>query len=389
MASRVILCLNSGSSSLKFALYRLGDKEELLLAQGAAELSDGQITRLWIHSAHEKVEKTGSEISSASTPLYALAFESKRLRLPQPEAVGHRMVHGGPHHSAPERITDTLFNELGSLAPFAPLHLPDEIAGIEAVSSNFPTLPQVACFDTAFHRSMPEFAQRFALPRALRDEGIRRYGFHGISYEYIVRALRGNLPSRLIIAHLGNGASMAAVKDGSPLDTTMGFTPTGGFMMGTRSGDLDPGIILYLLNEKHFNALKLAELVNHQSGLFGVSGISDMKMLLERRDTAPDAALAVQMFCYQIRKQIGAFTAALGGLDLLVFTGGIGEKAAPVRWETCNGLEHLGIKLDRERNDADADTISADDCRCLVRVIPTNEDLMIARHTYELVFSGR
>ena len=389
MASRVILCLNSGSSSLKFALYRLGDKEELLLAQGAAELSDGQITRLWIHSAHEKVEKTGSEISSASTPLHALAFESKRLRLPQPEAVGHRMVHGGPHHSAPERITDTLFNELGSLAPFAPLHLPGEIAGIEAVSSNFPTLPQVACFDTAFHRSMPEFAQRFALPRALRDEGIRRYGFHGISYEYIVRTLGGNLPSRLIIAHLGNGASMAAVKDGSPLDTTMGFTPTGGFMMGTRSGDLDPGIILYLLNEKHFNALKLAELVNHQSGLFGVSGISDMKMLLERRDTAPDAALAVQMFCYQIRKQIGAFTAALGGLDLLVFTGGIGEKAAPVRWETCNGLEHLGIKLDRERNDADADTISADDCRCLVRVIPTNEDLMIARHTYELVFSGR
>ena len=389
MASRVILCLNSGSSSLKFALYRMGDNEELLLAQGAAELSDGQITRLWIHSAHEKVEKTGSEISSASTPLYALAFESKRLRLPQPEAVGHRMVHGGPHHSAPERITDTLFNELGSLAPFAPLHLPDEIAGIEAVSSNFPTLPQVACFDTAFHRSMPEFAQRFALPRALRDEGIRRYGFHGISYEYIVRALGGNLPSRLIIAHLGNGASMAAVKDGSPLDTTMGFTPTGGFMMGTRSGDLDPGIILYLLNEKHFNALKLAELVNHQSGLFGVSGISDMKILLERRDTAPDAALAVQMFCYQIRKQIGAFTAALGGLDLLVFTGGIGEKAAPVRWETCKGLEHLGIKLDRERNDADADTISADDCRCLVRVIPTNEDLMIARHTYELVFSGR
>ena len=271
MASHVILCLNSGSSSLKFALYRIGHGEELLLAQGAAELNDGQITRLWIHSAHEKVEKTGSEISSASTPLYALAVEVKRLRLPHPDAVGHRLVHGGPHHAAPERITDTLFSELRSLIPFAPLHLPDEIAGIEAVTSNFPKLPQVACFDTAFHRSMPEVAQRFALPPALRDEGIRRYGFHGISYEYIMRTLGINPPARIIIAHLGNGGSMAAVKDGKPLDTTMGFTPAGGFMMGTRSGDLDPGIILYLLNEKHLKAPELAELVNHQSGLLGVS----------------------------------------------------------------------------------------------------------------------
>jgi acetate kinase len=386
MASRIKLCLNRGSSSLKFALYRIGHGEELLLAQGAAELNDERVARLWIHSAHEKVEKTGSEIASASTPLRALAAELKRLELPHPDAVGHRLVHGGPHHGSPERITDTLFNELGSLIPFAPLHLPDEIAGIEAVTSNFPSLPQVACFDTAFHRSMPEVAQRFALPRALRDEGIRRYGFHGISYEYIVRTLGANLPSRLIIAHLGNGASMAAVKDGSPLDTTMGFTPAGGFMMGTRSGDLDPGIILYLLNEKHFNAHKLADLVNHQSGLVGVSGISDMKMLLERRESLPDAAMAVQMFCYQLRKQIGAFTAALGGLDLLVFTGGIGEKAAPVRWETCIGLEHLGIKLECKRNEANADTISADNSQCLVRIIPTDEDLMIARHTYELIF---
>ncbi len=389
MASRVILCLNSGSSSLKFALYRIGDGEELLRAQGAAELDDGQISRLWIHSAHEKIEKTGGEISSASTPLYALSLELKRLQHPHPDAVGHRLVHGGPHHAAPERVTDALFNELRSLIPFAPLHLPDELAGIEAITSNFPSLPQVACFDTAFHHSMPEVAQRFALPRALRDEGIRRYGFHGISYEYIMRTLGANPPASLIIAHLGNGASMAAVKNGNPIDTTMGFTPAGGFMMGTRSGDLDPGIILYLLNEKHLKAPELAELVNHQSGLLGVSGISDMKMLLERRDTSPDAALAVQMFCYQLRKQIGAFTAALGGLDLLVFTGGIGERAAPVRWDTCSGLEHLGIKLDRDRNEANSDTISADHGQTLVRVIPTNEDLMIARHTYELVFSHR
>jgi acetate kinase len=180
---------------------------------------------------------------------------------------------------------------------------------------------------------------------------------------------------------------MAAVKDGNPLDTTMGFTPAGGFMMGTRSGDLDPGIILYLLNKSHFDAHGLGKLVNHQSGLLGVSGISDMKTLLGRTDTEPHAAMAVQMFCYQLRKQIGALTAALAGLDLLVFTGGIGERAAPVRWEACSGFEHLGVKLDRERNDANADTISTADCLCLVRVIPTNEDLMIARHTYELVFS--
>jgi acetate kinase len=387
MASRVILCLNSGSSSLKFALYQIGDGKESLLAQGAVERNDAEVARLWIHSAQRKIEKTGTGISSTSAALRTASIELERLQVPHPDAVGHRLVHGGPHHAAPERITDMLVDELRSLIPFAPLHLPDEIAGIEAMTSHFSSLPQVACFDTAFHRSMPEVAQRFALPRALWDEGIRRYGFHGISYEYIMRTLGVNPPSRVIVAHLGNGASMAAVKNGSPLDTTMGFTPAGGLMMGTRSGDLDPGIILYLLNEKRFDAPGLAELVNHQSGLLGVAGISDMKTLLERTDTEADAAMAVQMFCYQVRKQIGALSAALGGVDLLVFTGGIGERAARVRWEACSGLGHLGIRLDRERNDANADTISTPDCGCLVRVIPTNEDLMIARHTYELVFS--
>jgi acetate kinase len=388
MASRVILCLNSGSSSLKFALYEIGDGKEILLAQGAVESNDAQSARLWINSPQRKIEKTGGEMSSVSAALHAASIELERLELPRFDAVGHRLVHGGQHHAVPERITHTLLNELRSLIPFAPLHLPDEIAGIEAITSHFSSVPQVACFDTAFHRSMPEVAQRFALPRALWDQGIRRYGFHGISYEYIMRTLGANPPSRIIIAHLGNGASMAAVKDGRPLDTTMGFTPAGGFMMGTRSGDLDPGIICYLLNERHFDAHGLVELVNHQSGLLGVSGISsDMKTLLERADTEPDAAMAVQMFCYQLRKQIGALSAALGGLDILVFTGGIGERAAPVRWEACSGLEHLGVRLDRERNDSNADTISTPDCRCLVRVIPTNEDLMIAWHTNELVFS--
>ncbi|HME70028.1 MAG TPA: acetate/propionate family kinase [Myxococcota bacterium] len=387
MTSRIICCLNSGSSSLKFALYRISRSEESLLAQGALERRDSHSARLWIQSAQEMIETTAGSFSPPTAALQAIFGQLDGLALPRPDAFGHRVVHGGPEHSAPERITDALLEELRAFVLFAPLHLPDEIAGIEAVASDFSSLPQVACFDTAFHRSMPEVAQRFPLPRALWDEGIRRYGFHGISYEYIMRTLKPP-PSRIIIAHLGNGASMAAVKAGNPMDTTMGFAPTGGFMMGTRSGDLDPQILLHLLIQKHFDAQRVAELVNHESGLLGVSGISsDMKTLLEQRDDSPPARLAVEMFCYQLRKQIGAYTAALGGLDLLIFTGGIGERATPVRWEVCRGLEYLGLRLDWKRNEENADTISTDDSTSAVRVIPTNEDLMIARHTHELVFS--
>jgi len=387
MISRVILCLNAGSSSLKFALYQIADGSETPLAQGAVE-HDGQTCRVWAHSAQQRIEKPGQDAFSLSAALYLAATELEGLKLPHPDAVGHRLVHGGPDHAAPARITDALCEELRALIPFAPLHLPAEIAGIESVSLRFPDVPQVACFDTAFHRSMPEVAQRLPLPRAVWDEGVRRYGFHGISYEYIMRTLGQSLPARVIIAHLGSGASMAALRGGSPVDTTMGFTPCGGFMMGTRSGDLDPGVLLYLLQQKHLDALRLGKLLNEQSGLLGVSGItSDMKTLLDRRDLEPNAALAVEMFCYQLRKHVGALSAALGGLDLLVFSGGIGERAAAVRWEICRGLEYLGITLDRTRNNDNADTISAVDSKCLVRVIRTNEDLMIARHTYGLIFS--
>jgi acetate kinase len=380
-----ILCLNAGSSSFKFAQYEIANGDAIPLAQGAFE-HNGPNARLWIQSTQQRIEKAYKGESSPLDAMHQAANEIELLRLPPPDAVGHRLVHGGPNHAAPARITDVLLKELRGLIPFAPLHLPDEIAGIEAVTSRFPKVPQVACFDTAFHRSMPEMAQRFALPRALWDEGVRRYGFHGISYEYIMQTLGSNPPSRVIIAHLGSGASMAAVKDGIPLDTTMGFTPSGGFMMGSRSGDLDPGILIYLVQQRHFDAPRLAQLVNDESGLLGVSGISaDMKTLFECRDSEPDAALAIEMFCYQLRKHLGALTAALGGIDLLVFTGGIGERAAPVRWQICHGLEHLGIELDRGRNDTNADTISADDSHCHVRVIPTNEDLMIARHTYQLL----
>ena len=283
MIAKVILCLNAGSSSLKFALYKIAEGEEIPLAQGEVERK-GPDGRLWINSAQQKIEKTLKDLSSPLGALSQAANELDRLRLPRPDGVGHRLVHGGPNHTAPARITDVLIEELRGLILFAPLHLPDEIAGIQAVASRFPNIPQVACFDTAFHRSMPEVAQRFPLPRALWDEGVRRYGFHGISYEYIMRTLGQTLPARVIIAHLGSGASMAAIKDGKPLDTTMGFTPTGGFMMGTRSGDLDPGILLYLLQQKHLDAERLGQLVNDESGLLGVSDVtSDLKTLLERR----------------------------------------------------------------------------------------------------------
>jgi acetate kinase len=304
-------------------------------------------------------------------------------------AAGHRIVHGGPKFTAPQRIDDRLKAALRELIPFAPLHLPSQVAMIDAVAAHFPDLPQVACFDTAFHSRMPEVAQRFALPGKLWEQGIKRYGFHGLSYEYVVGKLGAELGQRAVIAHLGNGASMVALRDGVSIDTSMGMTPTGGFMMGTRSGDLDPGVLLHLLGAG-YSAEKLEGLLNHEAGLLGVSGqSSEMKALLEKRKTEPAAALAVQMFCYQARKFIGAFAAALGGLDTLVFTGGIGERAATVRAEICSGLQYLGVAVDGEANNRNAEVISATGSRCVVRVVETDEDLMIARHTRSVALTRR
>jgi acetate kinase len=388
--SRVILALNSGSSSRKIALYRLDGPREELIAQGAAEGIGLERSRLWVRDGKGKALSESDRLfREHADALEALFVELKRVQLPNPDAVGHRLVHGGPDHSAPEVVTAKLLEDLQCLAGFAPLHLPDEIDGIRAAASHFPQAPQVACFDTAFHQRMPAVAKRLALPRSFWDDGIRRYGFHGISYEYIMECLGHAAPSKIILAHLGNGASLAAVRGRSPIDTTMGFTPAGGLMMGTRSGDLDPGVILYLLNDKRLETRQVAEIVNSQSGLLGVSGISpDMRALLRARESDAAASEAVAMFCYQLRKYIGAFAAALGGLDLLVFTGGIGEHADAVRWEACEELSHLGIKIDKKRNRSNADTISASDSRCTVRVIPTNEDLMIARHTARAAFSA-
>jgi acetate kinase len=387
-----ILCLNSGSSSLKFALYKLGDREEVLLAEGSVERIGMKGGHLWIRNAEKEVlTNLYSDFTEHKTAVKATFTALDKLSLPYPSAVGHRLVYGGPNYTNPVEVNSELIETLRKLIPFAPLHLPDEILCVEAVAFHFPQLPQVVCFDTAFHRRMPELAQRFPLPRNLWDEGVRRYGFHGLSYEYILNALGTAASGRIIIAHLGNGASLAAVRNGKPLDTTMGFSPTGGFMMGTRSGDLDPGILLYLMNKKGYDASKIEHLVNHEAGLLGVSGISsDMKTLLDKRKGEPHADQAVEMYCYHLRKHIGAFAAVLGGIDTLVFTGGIGEKAAPVRWSVCQGLEYLDIHLDARLNEMNADiiTITTPGSSCVVRVIPTNEDLVIARHAHKLLFYG-
>ena len=388
-AAPVILCLNSGSSSLKFALYQLEAASETTLAEGSIERIGLPTGRLWVHAQTSGIAVDGPGAFHDHQAAVQAAFATmEQLQLPVPDAVGHRIVHGGADHIAPEQVDSELLEDLRRLVPYAPLHLPAEIQGIEAVVARFPQLPQVACFDTAFHRRMPELAQRFPLPRAFWDEGVRRYGFHGLSYEYIIDQLGAQSLGRAVIAHLGNGASMAAVRNGQPIDTTMGFTPTGGFMMGTRSGDLDPGLLIYLMTERGYDAATLEQLVNDQSGLLGVSGLSpDLKTLLDRREHDAHAAQALDMFCYQLRKTIGALAAALDGLDTLVFTGGIGEHAAPVRWDVCRGLAHLGIQLDSRDNDRHATVISSAKSHCMVRVVPTNEDLMIARHTHTLLFS--
>jgi acetate kinase len=389
-ATHTILCINVGSSSCKFALYSLSGGAESVVAEGAADRIGSSAGKIKIHDANGRsLAESDRELARPQAAVDALFDEFERLKLPRLDAVGHRIVHGGARHVSPELVTPALLDDLKNLIPFAPLHMPGGIEGIEAVAARHPKLPQVACFDTAFHRGMPECAERFPLPREFWDAGIRRYGFHGISYEYIMQALGADVPPRLVIAHLGNGASMAAVLNGRPHDTTMGFTPAGGFMMGTRPGDLDPGVIVYLLEQKRYDAKRLAELVNLKSGLLGVSGLSsDVKTLLDERAAKAnaDAAMAIEMFCYEVRKSVGALAAALGGLDLLIFTGGIGEHAAAIRAEVCDGLEYFGLAIDSRRNAANEDTISSAGSKCRVRVIPTNENLMVARHTTALVF---
>jgi acetate kinase len=385
-SERSILCLNSGSSSLKFALYRMGDGEELML-EGAVERIGLRGGRFWARQAAGEIVFDEHRDFTGTREAVEAVFQKDGPTVATPDAVGHRVVHGGPDHVEPERVTRELLESLQTLIGFAPLHLPSEIQVMRFIGQVEPHVPQVACFDTAFHRGMPEVAQRFSIPRRFWHQGVRRYGFHGLSYEYVMSTLGAEADGRVIIAHLGNGASLAAVRGRRPLDTTMGLTPSGGMMMGTRSGDLDPGIMLYLLGEKNYTLSQLDHLVNEESGLLGVSAItSDMKSLTEEAASDGQARQAVETFCYIAGKHIGAMTAVLGGLDLLVFTGGIGENSAPVRQQICVGLGYLGIELEEERNKSHAPVISKEGSPCSVRVIPTNEDLMIARHTRHVVF---
>ncbi len=386
---RHILSIDLGSSSLKIAAYAVGEAGEHLVLEGAVEGLATPKAALSIRDHRGSATRETRRPLGDASPVGVVLAALHDLGVPI-DAVGHRLVYGGPVHEAPERVTAQLLTALTALVPFDPLHLPAALAAIREIESASGGLPQIVCFDTAFHHRMPAVAQRLPLPRQLWAEGVRRYGFHGLSYESIVRALGPEgTRGRMIVAHLGNGASLAAVRDGRSVDTTMGLTPLGGLMMGTRPGDLDPGVLLYLLRERGYTSRELDDLVTDRSGLLGVSQISaDMRTLLERRADDAAAGEAVELFVYQAKKYIGALAAVLGGLDTLVFTGGIGERAAPVRWEIAQGLAHLGVALDPERNDAGAAIVSADGAGVRTHVIVSQENLMVARHTYAALFES-
>jgi acetate kinase len=381
-----ILTINGGSSSIKFALFEAGESLRRILEGGIERIGLAQAT--FVVKGSDKAENFTRSVAAANhTEAVGLLMDWIEGRIQRGElaAVGHRVVHGGPKYSDPQRITPTMVKELHQLQPFDPEHLPEEILLTEAFYRRFPDLVQVACFDTAFHHDLPRVAQLLPIPRRYEGLGVRRYGFHGLSYAFLMeelariagpQAARG----RVVLAHLGNGASLAAVYEGKSVDTSMGLTPTGGIPMSTRSGDLDPGLVWYLERTEKINAKKFNEMVNFQSGLLGISETSsDMHDLLERETTDVRAAEAVALFCYQVKKWIGAFAAALGGLDTLVFAGGIGENAPKVRSRVCEGLGFLGIELEEKRNSASAALISADESRVAVRVMHTNEEWMIAK----------
>ena len=361
MTPMIVLALNSGSSSFKFGLFRVEAVHlEELLATTVANASTAEA----FASIKEFLAKPG---------------------VPAPQAIGHRVVHGGPALRQHCLLDASVVQQLEAAVGFAPLHMPAALSFIRLAQAQFPDLAQVACFDTAFHAGMPDIARVLPIPQALRSAGIQRYGFHGLSYESIVHALGSDLPERVVIAHLGNGASVTAVKNGKSIDTSMGLTPTGGAIMGTRTGDLDPGVLLYLMREMKFDTAMLADLVDHKSGLLAISGISsDMRRLHTAASNHADARLAIQMFCYSVGKQIAAMIAALDGIDLLVFTGGIGENDAQVRARICGHLSWIGVNLDDDRNQAASNPVNTAASRCVVKVIASQEDDQIARHTFAL-----
>ena len=394
-ARTFVLTLNAGSSSLKFALFDADSPLSQIVSGAITGIGSTLATFTLKDMAGGPLERAAV---SALDPVSGLAYLLDRLEAMVGSngfaAVGHRVVHGGPHYRDPQRVDSTMLAELRRISAFNPVHLPCEIALMEMIAAKFPQTAQVACFDTAFHSQMPRVAKMLTIPRRYEVMGVQRYGFHGLSYaglmEEVERAAGAEAAKgRVILAHLGQGSSMAAVRGGQGIDTSMGFTPAAGLMMGTRSGDLDPGLISFLAHTERMSPAGFDHMINRESGLLGVSETSsDMQELLSRETNDLRAAEAVALFCYQAKKLIGAYAAALGGLDTLVFAGGIGENAPLVRTRICQGLQFLGLELDEPRNAGDQEVISSNASRVVVRVIRTNEERVIARSVCSVLGLG-
>jgi acetate kinase len=389
MTGEPVFVLNSGSSSLKFGLFVAAEREVHPVYRGAAEgIGSGQ-GRIWLRSAEGDVLYDEPQaIRDQADAIQVVAAKLRVLRLPTLAAVGHRVVHGGPSLVEHQEITPLVLKQLEGAWHFAPLHVPAALALIRESQRLFPGVPQFACFDTAFHRTLPEAAARLPLPEKFWDAGVRRYGFHGLSCESILHALGENVPPRLMVAHLGNGASITAISNGSSVDTTMGLTPTGGIIMGSRPGDLDPGIALHILRTNGNDVAELEKLLDKESGLLGISGLSrDMRQLRASARENHGARLAIEMFARSAKKVIAGYVAILGGLDLLVFTGGIGEHDSAVRAEICDGLQCFGLQLDRDANEQHAESISSMQSPVRVGVLPSQEEAQIARQVHRLLES--
>ena len=380
-----MLTINGGSSSIKFALYQIGSPMQRSLTGIVDRIGLSGTTLTYSDTSRDQQESRRIDIADhTSAADFLLDWLERQVGFARIRAVGHRVVHG-MKHVQPEQVSQALLDGLRRISSYDPEHLPREIELIEAFRRRFPQLPQVACFDTAFHHTLPRVARLLPIPRRFDAAGIQRYGFHGLSYAYLMQELAQlagtqAAQGRVILAHLGNGASLAAVRGGQSIDTSMGFTPTGGLPMGTRAGDLDPGVAWYLMQSENLTPEQFNQMINRESGLLGVSETSsDMRDLIGSEATDLRAAEAVELFCYQVKKWIGAYAAALGGLDTLVFAGGIGENAPSVRARICEGLQFLGIEIEEARNAANASVISSRAGRVAIRVMHTDEEVMIAR----------
>ena len=391
----LLLIINAGSSSIKFGLYSDGDKPDKILS--------GQINRIGLPNAgvtytNVKTGKSKKDLLPAgdysSTVEFLINGLQKQIDFKNVTAIGHRVVHG-MRHTSPTLVTPGLLKDLKQVIPYDPDHLPNEIKLIEAFQKHHPEIGQYACFDTNFHQTMPQVAKQLPIPRRFEKQGIHRYGFHGLSYNYLMNELeklagKKAAMGRVILAHLGSGASVAAVFEGKSIDTTMGFTPAGGLPMSSRPGDLDPGVAWVMMKNENLSPEQFSHIINHESGLLGISETSgDMNDLLQQQATDKRSAEAVSLFCYQVKKWIGAYAAALGGVDFLVFAGGIGENSPVIRARVCEGMSFLGIQLDETSNNENAPIISANEIGVVIRVIPTNEELMIAMIVSKLLLNNK